>query len=442
MVDYSNSLEGGTNGTTITTGNSASGSGDAFTALSGTSTFSTSAAYHGSLGFQAPTTAAAGYFYWDVSSTSNIAARLYFRPAGVASSDDYLIRLGNGTTRLVSVHVNAAGKLRVSDAAGTTGVWTAASALTANTWYRLDLYAVAGSTTSNGTIKFGYYLGDSTSPVETVYNNTSSNVGTATTFNRAYMGKYSAVSAFGYQFDDFKVRTAASDFIGPVANTPPTVDAGVTQNVSAGTVNLSFTASDPDGTIASIATTYVSASSTGSPSITGGTTLTPSFTAGSAPQLYTVQATVTDNGGATASDTVEIRVPVSGATTMVPLALNGSGTGTWTIGGGSGTEGAAMADSSDSTYVESPTVTGSETNRRWRLAPSATKASGSFVVRMATDSGTANTTVRLYEGGTLRQSWTQALTTTITDYTFSLSSGTVSAITDWGNVFYEVGATT
>jgi hypothetical protein len=154
-----------------------------------------------------------------------------------------------------------------------------------------------------------------------------------------------------------------------------------------------------------------------------------------------LQCVVTDDLGATTTVITEVRVPISGGSDLRPLALNGTGVGAWTIAGGSTTDGASGADESDTTYLESPTLTSTETSKRLRLQPSPTRSSGAAKLRLWTDTGTATATVRLYEGDTLRQAWTQALTTTATEYTFNLDGGTISAVTDWGNLLVEVAAT-
>ena len=99
----------------------------------------------------------------------------------------------------------------------------------------------------------------------------------------------------------------------PLSNQPPVVDAGPDQSVEAGVmVFLSGTGSDPDGTIASFAWTQ-----TGGPavSLTGADAATAVFVAPevSVDETLTFRLTVTDDGGAQASDEVGVTVlPVAG----------------------------------------------------------------------------------------------------------------------------------
>jgi hypothetical protein len=219
MTRFFNTFEGGVADTAINPGNSGGASGTAFSAFGGTGTptYKAAAAMHGSLGWQTGTTSAAEYFVADVTAAAGVAARMYFRLDALWNNDFALLRFLNGSTRLVSWHANSQNKLRLSDATGTSGIWTAANALLANTWYRLEMYAKPGTTSSNGTIKGAYFLGDSTTPVETFYLSTAANVGTSTTIDKIQFGKVFAAGV-GAKFDSFAWDDNASDFIGPFSN--------------------------------------------------------------------------------------------------------------------------------------------------------------------------------------------------------------------------------
>ncbi len=98
-------------------------------------------------------------------------------------------------------------------------------------------------------------------------------------------------------------------------NQAPTADAGDDQTVDSGaTVNLDGTGSaDPDGTIDAYAWTQTAGPSV---TLTGANTATPSFTAptgaGDPPVTLTFQLMVTDNDGATATDSVTVNVNAPG----------------------------------------------------------------------------------------------------------------------------------
>ena len=120
-------------------------------------------------------------------------------------------------------------------------------------------------------------------------------------------------------------------------NQPPIVNAGIDKSiaVSASPLVLSGTASDPDGTIASLAWTKTSGPNT--PILSGNTTATLAIS-GMIAGTYIYRLTATDNKGATAYDEVQVTVNAA-ATTLtanagsnqaitVPassVTLNGSG---------------------------------------------------------------------------------------------------------------------
>jgi len=442
VTTASNNFEGGTNGIAVSTSNSGGASGTAFDSMSGTGlVFSSADAFQGSMGAKVAASAS-GAGVWTVSSTK-ASAKMYFTPKATATSDTHLMRFVASGTRIVSIHLAApgtnSGKIYVDDASGATGsAKQFATACANNTTYRLEAYVVAGSSSTNGTIKVGYYLGNSTTPVETVFLNTAANVGTGVTFTQVFMGKYSS-TAEEVGFDSFAVDTTLTDFIGVTSGPPPTVSTPANQNVAASTaVTCSVTASSSSSTIASYAWSYVYPTS-GGPTLSGTTTNTVSLTSGSAGDLYILQCVVTDANSLSTTVTTEVRVPTSGDATTLPGAASAN-VGTWANVGGAATPGQAMSDSSDTTYTESAALTSTETSERFRLQPMTARSAFNLTVRLETDTtGTTSPKIRLFEGATQRQQWSQAVTNAWGDYTVSLTSP--GAITDWGNLYVEFAAT-
>lgn len=309
MTRYTNSLEGGTNGTTITVANSGGASGTAFTAVTaGTLTFSNSSACvaHGSLGMLTSSTAAAGYVRNAISATS-FAARLYaIFPATIGAVDEYVIRFQVSGTRVLSIHVNTAAKLRVVNGAGT-NVWTATNAVTSGTLYRIELRGIAGSTTSNGTIEAAYYLGDSTTAVESYLADATANVGTVA-MTDVLMGKYSS-NAYQIGFDELAWDDAATALIGPVnTNVAPSLSlSSSTSTLHPGeTATITATASDSDGTVVSLAWSTAAGALSGS-----GSTRTLTAPASLTDQTATVQVIATDDDGATTTQTTDVALKAS-----------------------------------------------------------------------------------------------------------------------------------
>jgi len=446
MATITNTAEGGANTTAATAANTGSTSGTEFVNVvangSTAVTFSNEQAAHGSLSYKFTTNAQdTQYVEWTPTASAACAFRVYIYMASLPTAGNGFIRIltaGGGTTLAHILITN--GNMQVQNAAGA-NVGTTSIAPPTGQWLRVE-GSISNGNTSTGTLNLDVYTGDGNTPISGL-----SLALTAQNFGTANIGRirFGRTAAFGtwapFYLDDLAFKDSSTVYVGVSANTPPSVDAGVNQNVAASsTVNLHGTATDPDGSIAEVEWTVV-APSTGTPTITDDDALDASFTAGSAGNLYTVQLEATDNDGASVSDTLEVRVPVASGTSMRPLALNGTGS-TWTIGGGSGSHGEALADDSDSTYVESPAVSSTPVALKVRHQPSLAKATGALKEKFWTDSGTANVVVKLYEGNTVRQTWSAtAIDDTPTEYTYNLDSGTVAAITDWGNLYVEASVT-
>lgn len=250
-----NTLDAGGQGANLDLTNTGT-TGDAFTAISSVApTYDAASAFHGAFGALTTATAADGYLRVALS-TSAIAARLYFKIVGtVPTTDTYLFRVHVSTARYVSVHINSVGKLRVTNAAGTT-VWTAATALSAGVWYRLEMLAISGSTTSNGTIMVDYYLGDDTTPKETGYSSTAANAGAAVTYTNLYMGKYGAV-AFQFAEDSPGWLPGASAYIGPYAPAATSLVKPLSVLSNAGSVAVTGSSTIPQALSDASDSTYV-----------------------------------------------------------------------------------------------------------------------------------------------------------------------------------------
>lgn len=313
----------------------------------------------------------------------------------------------------------------------------AAGSVVANTYYRIT--CVINSTTGAYSIKI--YSGPTSTTALNTVSGTASAFASTSAFASIQLQAGGVSTVKTVDFDNLVINDGSSAEIVPGANVLPSLTLGANQNVVAGaSVTATATATDSDGSIASVAWSVVSASSTATPTLSGASTTTVSLTAPAAGNLVTLQCVATDNSGGTATATTEVRVPLTGSTQARPLALAGTGAA-WTNTGGATNDGAALADALDTTWLESPAVTTTESARRVRLQPMNARSNLTLTERLQTDTGTANTTIRLYEGTTVRQSWTQAITTTATDYTLTASSTNVAAVGDWGALYVEVGAT-
>jgi hypothetical protein len=437
-----NTAEGGTNGTTVSTGNSGGVSGDAFFSVSpgtgGTITFTNAQAMHGTLSYNLTTgTTATTVILSDGNVGTSFGTRFYIRLTGYPSSETIIhdVQTAAGTT-VSRLHITTTGALKVVNNAGT-AVSTFTNVLALNTWYRVAFWGTVNATT--GSLNAVTYAGDSLTAIETK-NLTNQNTG-STGAGRAVYGKGTPSPTMAtFYIDDIKQDLETAAEISIPTNSPPTVSVNSNQNVAAGaTVNLTASASDSDGSIATYAWTYDFPTS-GGPSITGGSTAAASFTAGSAGNLYVLRCTVTDNLGATAFDTTEVRVPTT--TSINPVAAYPAINTTYVNTGGAANLGAALSDGSDTTYAESTALTSTEQEIRVRLDPATVRTSLSLTFRVSQDvAGTIVAKGRLYQGTTMLQEWTLTTTTSAADQVVSASGGTISSITDWGNLWAAVAGT-
>lgn len=354
-----------------------------------------------------------------------------------------------GSARL-AVRVESTGRIQVLGRASSSFHTLAEAAdITWGAKYRVMLEVVGGSSTASSVVGKLFRESSPGSGAWTTQVGSTLNVSTVDTGTDAVVGVDAGVANTNHGgtsvgFDDLQLIDGSAveipDFVLP--NDPPVVTAGAAQVVAAANteVTLSFTATDSDGSIVSRATTYDYPTS-GGPTITNGTTASPKFTTGSGGFRALVRQTVTDNVGATGSATTEVFVPLAGSATMRPEPSNGTAVGAWSRAGGAATNGQALSDESDATYLESPEVSAAPQSLRLRLQPSAAKSSAQFKDRLWTDAGTATAVISLYEGATLRQSWTYTVNTTPTEYTSVLSGATVDAISDWKNLFVQLAVT-
>lgn len=323
------------------------------------------------------------------------------------------------------------GAISLQNAAGTTIGTTAAGAWVANRWNRIEVVLTSGSTTGAGSLSV--YNADSGTATGTI-SVTNTDMGTAN-FSKVDLGTPTNTSgAITHYWEDVQLRDGGSGEIGPYApaNTPPTVAVTANQDVAAAaSVSATATATDSDGTIASYAWT-VAYSSTTSPTLTGASTATVSLTAPAAGNLVTLQCVVTDNGGATTTVTTEVRVPTTGSFATLPGAGSGA---TWTNTGGASSEGVALSDASDTTYIESPAFIATASTHKFRLQPLTTRSDLTLTSRSLLTALGGTVLVRLLEGTTQRQQWTVTQSTTVNDQ--SLAVTTPSAISDWGNLWVE-----
>ena len=214
MTYYANNAEGAANGVTVSATNSDdNGAGDALDVVSGSREFSTAQYNNGATSIKCfGTSGNTGLVGWTLSSSS-VSTRVYFRipSAPGATSDIMQFRnTGNGG----GLQLRTDRKLAVVNDASA-AVFTAATACDVDTWYRLEIAMAKGTDTSTGVINFAYYLGDSTSAIET-YSVSNANCGTDD-WTGVRWGKLTGIAfSLDLYFDDFAASTGTTTLLGPM----------------------------------------------------------------------------------------------------------------------------------------------------------------------------------------------------------------------------------
>ena len=223
ITSFTNTFEGGTNGTTLTNANSGGSSGMELvgtTANAGTTlTFSNTQA-RGTLSFRTsyPVTAA-GYGTWNWVSSIRSVIRFYYFAENFDTNFMELFLLRNSTTTVAKIaltsYVNGTQVFVVQNGAAVTA-FTSPYPLQINQWYRVEIAVTKGTTTSNGRIEFAYYDVDSVNAIWTADTGTTTNTGTAD-FATMRVGSGAAPVTYTVvnYFDDLAVQELASGWIGP-----------------------------------------------------------------------------------------------------------------------------------------------------------------------------------------------------------------------------------
>ena len=234
MASVSNSAEGGTNTTDVTTANSGGASGNAFNLVqigAGANVkFSSTKTMHGALAYQIATraTAANTGILWSNASLlgTTLYSRCYFNfdalPGVTNSRMQEWFDQSFGTAFAGWGIVTGTNFLRIYGPTNTT-LTTGTNAVAANTWYRAECKVTLGTpnTASNATIELRWYLGESTTAIETLGPSTFTAVGTITGICPGRFG-CGAIANYPTSTDFIYYDTLAAsdvDWIGPAVRT-------------------------------------------------------------------------------------------------------------------------------------------------------------------------------------------------------------------------------
>lgn len=178
----------------------------------------------------------------------------------------------------------------------------------ANPKQKVNVYgnAVNNPKTAGAIFITGYY---NNSDPSNVYNNTFCIPGAASNWQNTYLKLNVAGST-----NTNNTLSCSGTTPAPPANVAPTANAGADQVISLPTaqVTLNGSGTDTDGTIASYSWRKIS----GGTAVIGSVTNAVTAITGLLEGVYTFELTVTDNGGLTAKDTVQVTVNPSGITLL------------------------------------------------------------------------------------------------------------------------------
>lgn len=222
MTDLSQGFEAGTAGTLSTSNPPTSGTNSAFNAgpiVAGTGS-GVLLSGDGANGTkcmqltQTTTVSSSAYMMWNGLSDTTFSFAASFKvPVAQTSGRQTLLRAYDNTNvRFLSVIVTEANRLLVQVTNSDTTLYYAPTVLTAGSWYRVEGQFGVG-TSVNATVN--YYLGDSTTPVETGYTSTTATTSPAGSSIQDFRaGRISSTTTFEGRLDSIHYRSGLTP-IGP-----------------------------------------------------------------------------------------------------------------------------------------------------------------------------------------------------------------------------------
>lgn len=162
--------------------------------------------------------------------TTRVAGRFYiWQASGMGANAFQILQVRSASAQVFNLSLDASQRLTIYNGANTQ-VATAASALPLDQWVRVEWQVQVGTTTSNGHLVVAYYLGESTTPIQTVYNSSTANTGTAAlTVVRHGWSSWLGAPTLTTYYGMIRIEERASGFIGP----RPVYSGGMTPTVMA-----------------------------------------------------------------------------------------------------------------------------------------------------------------------------------------------------------------
>ena len=227
MTLLTNNAEGGTSGTTVTTGNSGGASGNAFDVVSiGTGaalTFDNTHAAHGSLAYEFSTGSTSGLSRVQYTTAMGTQSQVWFRLyCYLTANPAATIRLWDAdqsATACGVIVVLSTGHLQFRTGSAGTQTLNSTNAVPLNAWWRLEGFCTGSATT--GQVEFKLYTTpDSTTPLET--QTSASNINTTGTMDHYSFG-ISTNTANVAAFWEDDLGLSSTGYIGPALSGPSPV---------------------------------------------------------------------------------------------------------------------------------------------------------------------------------------------------------------------------
>lgn len=240
MTVFTQTFDGGSDGTALTTANSGAAGSSTFTAVQAGGVFSNTHPAHGPLGYKVPAASGSGsYARWAIPSGKNYQASWYMWVGATSASIELIThRVTSNVGQIAAATLDTAGKLRLRQGSSST-LWTSPSAFPLNALIRVELLVEMGNAASDGRARLAFFLPDSATAIADSGWITGLSLGGASdVLGNGTVGLYGANNPSGdIWFDTIRVLTDADytgAFMGPFT-TPlatPSITLGAATNPS------------------------------------------------------------------------------------------------------------------------------------------------------------------------------------------------------------------
>lgn len=161
----------------------------------------------------------AGYIRWNLAATGRVVQRAYYKFSNVGAGVETINQMRNGSGVVMAcVIIRDTGMVQASTQTIISAGNSASGLVQNNVWYRVEMAATKGTTTSNGIGEWAMYVGHSLNPIWSFTSNTAN---TGTTDVAVIQTGRTGPSGTGTQsiwVDDVLAQELTSGWIGPSFN--------------------------------------------------------------------------------------------------------------------------------------------------------------------------------------------------------------------------------